>query len=240
MFIVQVFGYAGRIWSHYDPLAIGGFVVQAILILVAPALYAASIYMILGRLITALHAQDLSIVPVVWVTRIFVIGDLLSFLLQAGGGGIQAAGTLELYDIGEKIIVVGLFVQISMFSFFLVTTALFHYRYSVYLATTSRPVTPKIPWRSHLWVLYSVSALILVRSLFRVVEYLQGNRGYLISHEIYLYIFDALLMAIVMAVFLFFYVQDLGRVIVDKRSSGRQMLSSTDSDIRMETLPSRQ
>lgn len=43
--IVQVVGYCGRIWSHFDSTAIGGFVMQAILILVAPALYAASIYM---------------------------------------------------------------------------------------------------------------------------------------------------------------------------------------------------
>lgn len=78
-------------------MAIGGFVIQAILILVAPALYAASIYMILARLIRAINAQQLSIVPVSWLTRIFVTGDIVSFIMQAGGGGVQAAGTLDLY-----------------------------------------------------------------------------------------------------------------------------------------------
>lgn len=180
---------------------------QAILILVAPALYAASIYMILGRLIRSVHADHHSLVPTRWVTRIFVAGDVVSFLLQSGGGGIQAAGTLEMYDMGEKIILAGLFVQIFVFGFFVVTSVLFHYRLGK--APTAASTRGIVPWRRHLIVLYATSALILVRSIFRVIEYLQGNGGYLISHEIYLYIFDAVLMAAVMAIFLVWYVGDL-------------------------------
>lgn len=55
------------------------------LILVAPPLFAASIYMTLGRVIVALNSQQLSIVPVRFLTKIFVFGDVLSFLLQCGG-----------------------------------------------------------------------------------------------------------------------------------------------------------
>jgi hypothetical protein len=174
--------------------------------------------MILGRLIRALHAERLSVVPVKWVTKIFVTGDVLSFLLQAGGGGIQAAGSLDMYNIGEKIIIAGLFVQIVVFGFFLVTTVMFYHRQS----RNGTVVVTLIPWQRHLAVLYIVSALILVRSIFRVVEYLQGNGGYLISHEIFLYIFDALLMAAVMAVFLIYYVDDLDQSRADKVEPGRE------------------
>jgi hypothetical protein len=41
----------------------------------------------------------------------------------------------------------------------------------------------------------------MFRSIFRVVEYLQGNNGFLLRHEYFLYIFDALLMFIVMIIF---------------------------------------
>ncbi|KAL0769124.1 hypothetical protein CaCOL14_008432 [Colletotrichum acutatum] len=198
--VFQTIGYCGRIWSHFDTMAIGGFVMQAILILVAPALYAASIYMILGRLIRTLRAEHLSLLPVPWVTKIFVTGDVVSFTMQAGGGGIQAAGTLELYDIGEKIIIIGLLVQIVVFGFFIITTILFHHRIS--RKPTSVAIEGIVPWRRYLWVLYSTSLIILVRSVFRVIEYLQGNRGYLISHEIFLSIFDTVLMVAVMAIFL--------------------------------------
>lgn len=207
---VQVVGYCGRIWSHYDEMSIGGFVIQAMLILVAPALYAASIYMILGRLIRAVHAEHLSIIPVRWMTKIFVAGDVVAFVLQAGGGGIQAAGTLELYEIGEKIIIVGLFVQICIFSFFLFTSLDFHRRQARQAGTTkSARQTSPIPWKRHLYVLYVTSALILFRSVFRVIEYLQGNRGHLNSYEIYLYIFDAVLMFAVMVIFAIWYIGDL-------------------------------
>lgn len=185
---------------------------QAILILVAPALYAASIYMILGRLIRTLRASSLSLLPVARMTKIFVTGDVVSFTLQAGGGGIQAAGTLELYDVGEKIIITGLFVQIVVFGFFVVTAVMFHQRYIREGGPSSDHIDvacQAVQWRRHLWVLYAVSALILVRSIFRVIEYLQGNRGYLISHEVFLYVFDAVLMAVVMAIFLVWYVDDL-------------------------------
>jgi hypothetical protein len=208
--LFETIGYAGRIWSHFDTVSIGGFVMQAILILVAPALFAASIYMILGRLIRTLQADHLSLLPVKWITRIFVIGDVISFSLQAGGGGIQSAGTPEMYDIGEKIIIVGLFIQIVVFGFFVVTSALFHTR--IVRNPTTIAAAGIVPWRRHLAVLYSSSALILVRSVFRVVEYLQGNAGYLISHEVFLYCFDAVLMAAVMAIFLIWYVNGLGTV----------------------------
>lgn len=56
-------------------------------------------------------------------------------------------------------------------------------------------------WEKHMRALYMASILIMVRSIFRVVEYLQGFNGYLLHHEAYLYIFDALLMFLVMVLF---------------------------------------
>lgn len=58
---------------------------QSALILIAPAFFAASIYMELGRLIQMLRAENNSVVPVRWLTRTFVAGDVLSFLMQAAG-----------------------------------------------------------------------------------------------------------------------------------------------------------
>lgn len=199
---------------------------QAILILVAPALFAASIYMILGRLIRALHAEHLSLIPVKWVTRIFVTGDVIAFSLQAGGGGIQSAGTLDFYNLGEKIIIAGLFVQIAVFGFFVVTSILFHSR--VHKAPTPEASAGVVPWERHLYVLYATSALILIRSIFRVVEYLQGNDGYLISHEVFIYCMDALLMAITMAIFAVWYVGDI-QPRKENREEARYPMEHVDS-----------
>jgi len=55
------------------------------LILIAPPLFAASIYMTLGRLLREMGAESASIVRVKWLTKIFVVGDIISFVLQCGG-----------------------------------------------------------------------------------------------------------------------------------------------------------
>ena len=200
---VETIGYIGRVLSHYDPEGLGPFIMQSLLILLGPALYAASIYMTLGRIIRAVGAESLAVVPAAWQTRLFVLGDVLSFLLQMVGGGIQAAGTLELLHAGEKIITVGLFVQIAFFGLFTVTSVVVNRRLRKH--PTEKVVRNNIPWQRMLYMLYIVSALILIRSVFRVVEYIQGNAGYLLRNEIWLYIFDALLMAIVMLIFLLYH-----------------------------------
>lgn len=82
---VECAGYIARIFSHFNTKALGPYIVQTMLILVAPPLFAASIYMTLGRVMVSLNSQQLSIVPVRFLTKIFVIGDVLSFLLQCGG-----------------------------------------------------------------------------------------------------------------------------------------------------------
>lgn len=58
---------------------------QSTLLLVAPALFAASIYMELGRIIRLVKGEKLSLVRVTLMTKIFVSGDVLSFLMQASG-----------------------------------------------------------------------------------------------------------------------------------------------------------
>lgn len=61
------------------------FIMQTLLMLLAPALFAASIYMILGRLIRVLDAEHFSIIRTRWLTKIFVLGDVLSFAVQGIG-----------------------------------------------------------------------------------------------------------------------------------------------------------
>lgn len=94
---------------------------QSLLILLGPALFAASIYMTLGRIIAALDAQQRSLVPLRWQTRLFVLGDVFSFLTQSAGGGIQAQGNESAMRTGSNIIVAGLCIQVLFFGQYLDT-----------------------------------------------------------------------------------------------------------------------
>lgn len=93
-------------------------------------------------------------------------------------------------DIGNGVIIAGLVLQLLWFIFFMVAAIVFHRR--MIWTPTSAARQPEIRWRSYLYTLYSVSTLIVIRSLFRVIEYIQGNTGYLMRHEAFLYVFDSL------------------------------------------------
>lgn len=84
---VEVIGYAARAKSGQESpnWTLGPYIIQAIFLLVAPALYAASIYMELGRIIVMVEGESRSLIPLKWLTKMFVIGDVVSFFLQAGG-----------------------------------------------------------------------------------------------------------------------------------------------------------
>lgn len=181
---------------------------QSVLILLAPPLYAASIYMVLGRTVTYLNAEDLSLVRVRWLTKIFVSGDVFSFFLQSAGGGLMAASKTSTRQTGSNVVIGGLVVQLLFFGFFVVVAAIFHNRIEKNPTSKSqgeRLSTRGQGWRQRNWVtillaLYVVSALILIRSIFRLIEYKGGFDGYIMTHETFGYIFDALLMLIAMVV----------------------------------------
>ncbi|RHZ61810.1 uncharacterized protein CDV56_107079 [Aspergillus thermomutatus] len=209
--IFEIIGYVGRAMSSSQSpnWTLGPYLLQTLFLLLAPALLAASVYMLLGRIILILRAESHAMLRKKWLTKVFVTGDVLSFFLQGGGGGIQSSGGLDGMKLGQKIIVAGLLVQILFFGFFIVTASSFDMKLKRY--PIPRCFDGQIPWRKHLNILYVTSILILVRSVFRLVEYLQGNDGFLLHHEIYLYIFDAVLIFIAMAVFNLFHPSEIAQ-----------------------------
>lgn len=89
MCIVEWIGYIARILANKNQTSLGIYILQTLLLLVAPALFAASIYMILGRMIAFTRAEALSPIRRTWLTKIFVFGDVFSFLVQSGGKHIK-------------------------------------------------------------------------------------------------------------------------------------------------------
>lgn len=196
--LMEAIGYVARAMSHNDRNALLPYILQSLLLLIAPALYAASIYMILGRLIRAIEADHHSMIRTTWLTKIFVAGDVLSFLMQSTGGAILAKQDKNSGKMGQRIILGGLFAQIFFFGFFMVATVVFDKRLRRDPTQASQASTK---WKTLLTALYVASLFILVRSMFRVIEYAQGKGGYLMSKEVWLYIFDGVLMISVTVLF---------------------------------------
>ncbi|KAJ5713851.1 RTA1-domain-containing protein [Penicillium malachiteum] len=196
--ILETIGYVGRILSSFQApnFSTGAYTIQSALILIAPAFLAASIYMTLGRIIEMLDGERCSMIKLKWLTKIFVFGDVLSFLMQASGAGLMVASSNS-PSTGEHVIIGGLFVQIIFFGFFTLSAVIFQKRINRY--PTGRSTELRSVWHRHLFALYSASILILIRSVVRVVEYIQGYDGFLMKHEVFIYMFDAFMMFLVMA-----------------------------------------
>lgn len=193
---VEVVGYAARVVSSHHLLSMGPYVVQMLLILLAPSLVAASLYMLLGRLMPLVpNGAAHALIAPRFLTKLFVVGDVASFLLQCMGGGITAAGALgsnpdpDKVTLGRNIIKIGLFVQVLFFAFFLVVGSWWKRG----VEKEGRVGVAGVPWRKHFWVLMGASGLVFVRCVFRVIEYLSGQDGALLTHEWYAYVFDAVL-----------------------------------------------
>jgi hypothetical protein len=221
---VEAVGYVGRaISAKQSPdWTTMPYVIQSLLLLLGPTLLAASIYMVLGRLIRLLEADDHSIIKPRWLTKFFVFGDVASFLAQSagmkvpvkkisnqkltlalGGGMLAQAKTQHAFNLGQYVIIAGLGIQIAFFGFFMIVTCIFHYR--IVNKPTSRSHSISVPWQSYILVLYAASVMIMIRSVFRIAEYITGANGVLQSTELYIYIFDATLMFIVVALFIVFH-----------------------------------
>ncbi|EPS30730.1 hypothetical protein POX_b02267 [Penicillium oxalicum] len=210
--LLETIGYIGRLLASFQApdYTKGPYIMQSALILIAPAFLAASIYMTLGRIIQMLDAEKLSLIRVRWLTKIFVGGDVLSFLMQASGAGILVSSSNG-PSTGEHIIIGGLFVQIIFFGLFAISAVIFHTR--VNKAPTPRSIELKYLWTRHMIALYVSSILILIRSVIRVVEYLQGYNGYLMKHEAYIYVFDALLMFVTVLVLQYIHPSEINCLI---------------------------
>lgn len=196
---MEITGYLGRVLSSSETSSLDFFMIQTLCLLVAPALFAASIYMVLGRLILDLRSATLSPITPSLLTTVFVIGDVLSFLVQVMGAGLLSQAKYT--NTGKTVILLGLAVQLIFFGLFVVAAAVFHRRLLVQVPTLVLHEEADLGWGRHIrgWrgvmaVLYVASGLTFVRSLFRLIEYIEVHDGVVLSSEVYLYVFDALLM----------------------------------------------
>ncbi|KAL4904307.1 hypothetical protein BDW74DRAFT_185630 [Aspergillus multicolor] len=199
--LFEVIGFGSRAACTNDTANIGTYSIQSVFILLGPVLFAASVYMVLARLIRSVGAEKYALIKITRVTKTFVSGDVVSFLVQGTGAGMMAMGG-DMASTAKGIVIAGLLIQIAVFGFFMVMSVIFEKRMKRCPTSTSMSMNGGQggDWKSHLYPLYAVSVLIMVRSVFRVIEYAMGQDGYLLANEWPMYVFDAVLMLGVMAI----------------------------------------
>ncbi|KAK1148198.1 hypothetical protein N8T08_010843 [Aspergillus melleus] len=116
-------GYLFRAGSSQKQTDLGLYIAQSVCLLLPPSLYAATIYMIYGRIVLYAQSPGLSVIAPGKVTKIFVVGDFFAFLFQASGGGMMAIESMA--KMGQNIAIAGLFIQLIFFGVFFAISVMF-------------------------------------------------------------------------------------------------------------------
>ncbi|KAB8224943.1 putative RTA1 domain protein [Aspergillus novoparasiticus] len=203
----EVAAYAIRAASVHQQDNIGLYATSSSLIVIAPVLVCASLYILIGRLIRssggrATPSSDTETKEAVrlfgrfspaWIPRVFVTSDVVSFLTQAAGSGIASSNDWvgKEKDVGVGVLIAGLVLQLVTFGFFLGVVVWFD-------RCSSGEVEEGV--RSVLRGIYVAGVFIMIRLIYRVVEFCMGMDTYTWTHEWPLYVLEAVPMLIAMMV----------------------------------------
>jgi len=151
---------------------------------------------------------------------------------------MQSSHDTTTYNLGSKVVLIGLIIQVISFGIFVAVAVVFHMRMNK--NPKGLPINNDLPWRKHIMVLYTASTLIMIRSIVRVVEYAQGFTGYILSHEVYLYVFDGTLMFVALVIFNWIHPSELipGRKSLPEVETPEPTIDETSENvIGLESIP---
>ncbi|KAF5662693.1 RTM1-like protein [Fusarium heterosporum] len=213
---MEVIGYAARVVSATEPTKKGPYVVQFTLVILSPVLMAGVIYVIFARLVYWVVPAESRTLRFLWVpprfiTLLFVGFDVVSLLLQLVAA-ILIAGTdptehdaKSKLNLGKTLGLVGVSTQIAGFGLFTVAAIRFHFTSRTLSGDFAKQNQEKHgiikKWTTMLIVVNASCLLILIRSIYREIDFAGGKNGKTHQQEWYLYAFDTL--PILLVVFLY-------------------------------------
>ncbi|KAJ6559245.1 RTA1 like protein-domain-containing protein [Mycena vulgaris] len=209
-------GFVLRVLYSNPPFTIGKYIAMDMFILLSPCAFLATDYMLLARLAATFDAEVSDrclLIRSSRIVKLFVWSDVTTFFLQSSGGGLTATRNVNLTNLGNKIVMIGLVLQAVSFLLYTCVLVVFGRRVwkqfpAAWRSQNPRPFTvlsrqPIDDWRILFYVMCVTCVGILVRSAFRIVEFAGGYSGTIAVHEGYFYCFDSLPLWTAMTLFCF-------------------------------------
>ena len=174
---------------------------QIICLTIAPAFFAAGIYLTLSRIVITVGESN-SRIKALSYPRFFIPCDFLSLLLQAIGGGMAsvASNNHESPETGDNIMVAGLSFQVFTLAVFILICIDFGIR------TMRNPEQPGAAqhaslrsspkFKGFLAALALATICIFIRSIYRVIELAQGWEGELIKNQRYFIVLEGVMVIV--------------------------------------------
>ncbi|GCB23180.1 sphingoid long-chain base transporter RSB1 [Aspergillus awamori] len=227
--LVEILGWAARIWSAKCPYAQTPYLMQLTTLIIAPTFFTAGIYVLLARFIRIFGPQSSVLSPKLYLW-IFCTCDIISLVVQAAGGGMASSGggggdsSSNSQSTGTHIMVGGIIFQLVAITVFVALGADFAWRVFC-REVPSRRGNAHMPIVIGLFsaMVFSV-LLIYIRSVYRTIELLHGWTSSTMRNEKLLIGLDGAMMVPAVIVFNLFHPGQLLRKI-ELRANSVPMVS---------------
>lgn len=207
---LEVAGYIGRFLSASNPYILNDFLVQIICLTLGPAFFMGGGYYQLAKFAMVFGPNVSRLKPMMY-SYIFMSCDFLSIVIQAIGGAMAAIALDDNNntDPGTHVMVAGLAIQVASMTLFIgffidFFISVFKARKAAVLALGPEQAdTVFDPRYSHIRksrllkpfvaALSVFTLFIYIRCIYRTAELAEGWSGYLILHERYFLVLEALI-----------------------------------------------
>ena len=228
------------------------FILSYVLILITPNAFALVNYHTVGRLLLCLPTKPR---PETWlripiisdsrglfipgrIATFFFTSDVIAFIIQCVSAAFLTSSNPSTISTGQTIIEIGLAWALAFIALFFFVT--------IFITVSTTYEVRSHPQYTVIKKMYiSLSAtitLLLVRNIYRMIEYVEGNTGYVSTHEGFFGVFDtAFMLLCCLFYFLFPYTKYLDEIhypdITDKVGQRQKQLPVEEVELE-NVLPS--
>ncbi|KAF6063599.1 RTA1 like family protein [Candida albicans] len=208
---LEFVGFLGRVLSFNDTSNMSHYIMQSVALTIAPAFIMAGVYFLFGQLVV-IHGRQYSVLKPMWYSYFFITADVVSLLIQAAGGGIAsvASSTIKINSRSDLIVdcPYGRRSISNYFKLLLNVKSVRGHRHTHLEKYYNEKFASirQIPLFDYMVLAMTIAVIVVyIRCVYRVAELAEGWGGYLFTHEPYLMILDAAMIAIAGLIFIPFH-----------------------------------
>ncbi|EPS40106.1 hypothetical protein H072_6075 [Dactylellina haptotyla CBS 200.50] len=164
-----------------DLQSLGLLIPSQVLVYSGPPIFSAALYFVFAR-ICYYVPQAAPITPYRIVRTFISLDGICELLVGAGTGMFVNTTAPDRQKIGQGLLRAALILQLLLFLAFAY--------FSVKLQKNASKLGIHGQWKMSLYTLYVCGFFIMVRCIYRLVEFFEGFQGHLIQHEIYFYVLE--------------------------------------------------
>ncbi|KAJ1950549.1 hypothetical protein FBU59_000625 [Linderina macrospora] len=202
--IAECVGYIVRSVILYHT-SLGIFIFMNLCLLLPPNALALFNYKVIGEIVRRSNVPPRRF----WLKHKFIVwfffgSDVFSFLIQATGGSMQSSESTR--NAGKYIALFGLAIQLIFFGCFVAITIYVKRCASYVVSAGPKDKTDTGAKIKLMRVILATTALLYVRSIYRVAEFADGYGGKIYGAEWAFYVFDCLAMLACFVIYILWFV----------------------------------